>query len=101
MQKKEKLEINLEIDPNKLDSNIKSFEDNGNHYLYICHIDKYSDKVGGHPDDRSDQVKLMVKSFYGKYLDMDVPLKELNTPGFNDQLIKSIEEHLISTEPSY
>ncbi|WP_316751322.1 hypothetical protein [Pedobacter gandavensis] len=101
MQKTEKFELHLEVDPNKLDSNIKSFEYNGNHYLYVCHIDKYSDKVGGHPDDRPDQVKLLVKSFYGKYLNLDVPLNELNTATFNDQLIKSIDQHLISIEPSY
>ncbi|MCX2450263.1 hypothetical protein OQX61_03175 [Pedobacter sp. PLR] len=101
MQKIEKFELHLEVDPNKLDSNIKSFEYNGNHYLYVCHIDKYSDKVGGHPDDRPDQVKLLVKSFYGKYLNLDISLKELNTPAFNDHLIKSIDQQLISTEASY
>lgn len=101
MQKKENFELHLEIDPNKLDSKIKSFEYNGNHYLYVCHVDKYSDKPGGHPDDRPDQLKLLVKSFYGKYLNMDVPLEELNTPGFNNRLIKSINQQLISSEPSY
>lgn len=101
MEKTQPFELHLEVDPNKLDSKIKSFEYDGNHYLYVCHIDKYSDKPGGHPDDRPDQVKLLVKSFYGKYLNLDVPLKELNTKVFNDQLIKSINQHLIATEPSY
>lgn len=101
MKNQDQVRLSLEVDPNKLDSKIKSFEYNGNHYLYVCHIDKYSDIPGGHKDDHPDRVKLLVKSFYGKYLNMDIPLDEFNTDAFYEKLLKEIDEHLISTEPSY
>lgn len=93
--------VHLEVDPNKLDSKIKSFEYNGNHYLYVCHIDKYSDIPGGHKDDHPDRIKILVKSFYGKYLNMDISLEEFNKDAFQVRLLKEIDENLISTEPSY
>lgn len=94
-------EFRMEMDPNKLDSKIKSFEYNGNNYLYICHLNVYSGIPGGHGDDQPEQVKFLVKSFYGKYIDMVVPLTEFDTPDFYEKLVKNINEHLISTEGSY
>jgi hypothetical protein len=91
----------MEMDPNKLDSKIKSFEYNGNNYLYICHLNVYSGIPGGHEDDRPDQVKFLVKSFYGKYIDMVIPLAEFDTLQFYEKLAQDINQHLISTESSY
>ncbi|MBE9599806.1 hypothetical protein [Pedobacter sp. MC2016-24] len=91
----------MEMDPNKLDSKIKSFEYNGNNYLYICHLNVYSGIPGGHEDDRPDQVKFLVKSFYGKYIDMVIPLMEFDTSEFYATLSNDINKHLISTESSY
>ncbi|TCC88341.1 hypothetical protein [Pedobacter hiemivivus] len=91
----------LEMDPNKLDSKIKSFEYNGNHYLYVCHLNVYSTKAAGHHDDRPDQVKYLIKSFYGKYLDEIVPLKDFEANNFYEKLAEDIDAHLISIEGSY
>ena len=91
----------LEMDPNKLDSKIKSFEYNGNHYLYVCHLKVYSGKPDGHPGDRPDKVKVLVKSFYGKYLDFIILLEDFGTPEFYKNLMSDIDTKLISSEPSY
>lgn len=101
MTSKPELQLHMEMDPNKLDSKIKSFEYNGNNYLYICHLNVYSGIPGGHEDDKPDQVKLLVKSFYGKYIDMVIPLTEFDTPEFYEKLSHDINKHLISTESSY
>lgn len=93
--------FHMEMDPNKLDSKIKSFEYNGNHYLYICHLKVYSEKPAGHPTDRPDKVKVLVKSFYGKYLDFIIPLQDFGTPEFYSKLMADIDAQLISKEPSY
>jgi hypothetical protein len=101
MNTQTQLPFQLEMDLNKLDSTIKSFEYNGNHYLYVCHLNVYSKKTDGHPDDRPDQVKYLVKSFYGKYLDAIVALDEFDTQKFYEKLMEDIDAHLISTEGSY
>lgn len=96
-----RLPFRLEMDANKLDSKIKSFEYNGNHYLYVCHLNVYSGKTEGHADDRPDQVKYLIKSFYGKYLDTIVAMEEFDSDNFYEKLMENIDAHLISTEGSY
>lgn len=101
MAQSTQIQFHLIMDANKLDSSIKSFEYNGNYYLYVCHLDIYSDIPGGHKDDKPNQVKILIKSFYGKYLDLIVPVDEFDTDPFYITLSRQIDDRLISLEGSY
>lgn len=101
MNIKTELPFRLKMDSNKLDSKIKSFEYNGNHYLYVCHLKVYSAKPEGHPGDQPNKVKVLVKSFYGKYLDFIALLDEFDTNEFYKKLMADIDAQLLTKEPSY
>ncbi|SMD09309.1 hypothetical protein [Pedobacter nyackensis] len=84
-------EFKIEMDPNKLDSVIRSFNYDGNEYIYVCHLDKYSAISGGHLSDNVNQVKLLVKSFYGKYLNMEIPVNTFGSDEFYGDLKHQID----------